>query len=272
VNAPSKVLTIAGSDSGGGAGIQADIKTITLLGAYAASVVTALTAQNTVGVQDVHPVPAEFVTMQLDSVLSDIRPRFMKTGMLCNSEITHAVAERLKHYSEEEDFRLVVDPVMYSKSGAPLLDEKARGVLMAELLELATLVTPNLAEAAELSGIEVNSVGTMHEAAEKIHELGPENVLIKGGHLSHDAVDVLFDGQQFSEFLAPRILTKNTHGTGCAFSAAIISFMALGDNLPTAVAAGKEFISAAIESAYPVGEGFGPVNPYGALLYSEDAE
>jgi len=267
-----KVLTIAGSDSGGGAGIQADIKTITLLGAYATSVVTALTAQNTLGVQDIHAVPPEFVTMQLDSVLSDIPPDTIKTGMLCNDAIVHAVAERLRHYAEEHECTLVVDPVMYSKSGSPLLEEKARGVLVAEILPLATLVTPNLAEAAELAGVEVKSIGTMHEAAEKIFELGPGNVLIKGGHLSHDAVDVLYDGHQFSEYFAPRIQSKNTHGTGCAFSAAIASFMALGDDLPTAIAAAKEFISAAIESAFPVGGGIGPVNPYGALLYEQEEQ
>lgn len=264
-----KVLTIAGSDSGGGAGIQADIKTITLLGAYATSVVTALTAQNTLGVQDIHPVPPEFVIMQLDSVLSDIPPDTIKTGMLCDAAITHAVAERLSHFARDHECILVVDPVMYAKNGSSLLEEKARGVLIAEILPLATLVTPNLAEASELAGIEVKSIGTMHEAAEKIFELGPTNVLIKGGHLSQDAVDVLYDGQQFSEYFAPRIQTRNTHGTGCAFSAAIASFLALGDDLPTTIAAAKEFISAAIESAFPVGAGIGPVNPYGALLYTE---
>lgn len=265
-----KVLTIAGSDSGGGAGIQADIKTITLLGAYASSVITALTAQNTVGVQDIFPVPADFVTLQLDSVLSDIRPPTIKIGMLCNDLIVHAVADRLTHYREEADVTLIVDPVMYAKNGAPLLEEKARGVLMSEILPLATLATPNLAEAGQLADLEVKSIGTMHEAAEKIFELGPQNVLIKGGHLSHDAVDVLYDGHQFSEYFAPRVQTENTHGTGCAFSAAIAAFMALGDDLPTAIAAAKEFISAAIETAFPIGQGIGPVNPYGALLYSEE--
>lgn len=265
-----KVLTIAGSDSGGGAGIQADVKTITLLGAYACSVVTAVTAQNTQGVQDVFNVPADFVALQLESVLSDIAPLFIKTGMLSNAEITRAVADRLRHYGGEHDFVLIVDPVMYSKTGHPLLEEKARGALVQEILPMATLVTPNLAETAELAGMEVNSVGTMHEAAEKIYEFGPKNVLIKGGHLSHEAVDVLYDGKQFSEFFAPRIQTEHTHGTGCTFSAAIAAFMAMGDDLPTAVAAAKEFISAAIETAFPVGNGIGPVNPYGALLSAEE--
>ncbi len=265
-----KVLTIAGSDSGGGAGVQADIKTITLLGAYASSVITAVTAQNTTGVQDIYPVPADFVALQMESVLSDIRPETIKTGMLLNDAIAHVVAEGLRRYGEETGITLVVDPVMYSKDGSVLLEEKARGVLINEILPLATVVTPNLAEAAVLAGIEVNSIGTMHEAAEKIHELGPANVLIKGGHLSLDAVDVLYDGQQFSEYFAPRVQTANTHGTGCAFSAAIAAFMALGDDLPTAVASAKEFISAAIETAFPVGSGIGPVNPYGALLYSEE--
>jgi len=265
-----KVLTIAGSDSGGGAGIQADIKTITLLGAYASSVVTALTAQNTLGVQDVYAVPARFVALQLDSVLSDIKPDTMKTGMLCDAEIAHAVAERLRSHAAKNPLVLVVDPVMYSKTGALLLEEKAHGVLMKEIIPLATLVTPNLAETSELAGMEVNSIGTMHEAAERIYELGPKNVLIKGGHLSHEAVDVLYDGQQFSEFFAPRVQTQHTHGTGCTFSAAIATFLAFGDDLPTAVAAAKELISAAIETAFPVGGGIGPVNPYGALLSAEE--
>jgi hydroxymethylpyrimidine kinase/phosphomethylpyrimidine kinase len=265
-----KVLTIAGSDSGGGAGIQADIKTITLLGGYAATVITALTAQNTLGVQDIFPIPPEFVGEQMESVLSDLKPLFIKTGMLCNAEITRVVAERLKRYASGKNVTIIVDPVMYSRSGHALLEEKAHGVLVKELLPLATLVTPNLQETSELSGIEVDSVGTMHEAAEKIYELGPKNVLIKGGHLAHEAVDVLYDGKQFSEFFAPRIQTPHTHGTGCTFSAAIATFMAMGDDLPTAVTAAKEFISAAIETAIPIGAGSGPVNPYGALLSAEE--
>jgi hydroxymethylpyrimidine kinase/phosphomethylpyrimidine kinase len=265
-----KVLTIAGSDSSGGAGIQADIKTITLLGAYAASVITALTAQNTLGVQDIFPVPADFVARQLDSVLPDLKPRVIKIGMLCNADITHAVAERLRHYIHGKSITIIVDPVMYSKTGHPLLEEKARGVMVKEIFPMATLVTPNLAETAELSGLDVDSVGTMHEAAEKIYELGPKNVLIKGGHLSEEAVDVLYDGQQFSEFFAPRIQTQHTHGTGCTFASAIAAFMAMGDDLPTAVTAAKEFISAAIETAFPIGAGIGPVNPYGALLTAEE--
>ncbi len=270
MEAAGKVLSIAGSDSGGGAGIQADIKTITLLGGYATTVITALTAQNTQGVQDVFAVPADFVAMQMESVLTDIKPRFIKTGMLLNSEIVHVVAERLRQYARETEIVLVVDPVMYSKSGHALLEEKARGTLIKELLPLATLVTPNIPETAALSGVEVNSVGTMHEGAEKVFELGPRNVLVKGGHLMHEAIDVLYDGEQYSEFYAPRIQTEHTHGTGCTFSAAITTFMAMGDDLPTAVTAAKEFISAAIESALAVGEGIGPVNPYGALLTTEE--
>lgn len=267
---PRKVLTIAGSDSSGGAGIQADIKTITLLGAYPCSVVTAVTAQNTLGVQAIHPIPADFVAMQLESVLSDVKPHTIKTGMLCNADIVRVVAERLRSYASDRQLVLIVDPVMYSKSGSVLLEEKAHGVLVKELLPLATLVTPNIPETIEIAGIEVDSVGTMHEAAEKIFELGPKNVLIKGGHLAIDAIDVLYDGHQFSEFFAPRIQTKHTHGTGCTFSAAIAAFMALGDDLPTAIAAAKEFISAAIETAFPIGAGIGPVNPYGALLSADE--
>ena len=267
-----KVLTIAGSDSGGGAGIQADVKTITLLGAYASTVVTAVTAQNTLGVQDIYAIPAGFVALQLESVLSDIRPHTIKTGMLCNAEIVHVVSERLRRYAKEVPLTLIVDPVMYSKSGSTLLEQRAQIVLKKELLPLATLVTPNLAETAELSGIDVNSIGSMHEAAEVIYKLGPKNVLVKGGHLSIDAIDVLYDGRQFSEYFAPRIQTTHTHGTGCTFSAAIATFMAMGDDLPTAVAAAKEFISAAIETASPIGGGIGSVNPYGALLSGDGEE
>jgi hydroxymethylpyrimidine kinase/phosphomethylpyrimidine kinase len=264
-----KVLTIAGSDSGGGAGIQADIKTITLLGAYASCVITAVTAQNTLGVQDIHAVPADFVALELESVLSDIRPQTIKTGMLCNAEIVHVVAERLRQYSREVPLTLIVDPVMYAKSGSALLEQKAQVTIVKEIFPLATLVTPNIAETREITGIDVHSVGTMHEAAEKIFEMGPRNVLIKGGHLAIDAIDVLYDGKQFSEFFAPRIQTPHTHGTGCTFSSAIAAFMAMGDDLPTAIAAAKEFISAAIETAFPIGAGIGPVNPYGALLSAD---
>ena len=190
--------------------------------------------------------------------------------MLCNDEITRTVAERLRRYAAEKEFILIVDPVMYAKNGSALLEEKARGVLIREILPLATLVTPNLAEAGELTGFEINSVGTMHEAAEKIFELGCKNVLIKGGHLHQDAIDVLYDGRRFSEYFAPRIQSVNTHGTGCTLSSAIAAFMARGDDLPTAVAAAKEFVSAAIEAAFEVGSGIGPVNPYGALLYDEN--
>lgn len=260
-----KVLTIAGSDSSGGAGIQADIKTITLLGAYASSVITALTAQNTLGVQEIMAVPPAFVARQLDSVLFDIKPDVIKTGMLYSAEVVRTVAERLRHYGTTRPLVLIVDPVMYAKGGSPLLEEKAHGALMKELLPLATLVTPNLPETAELADMEVDSVGTMHEAAERIYKLGPKNVLVKGGHLSHDAIDVLYDGKQFSEFFAPRIQTRHTHGTGCIFASAIATFLALGDDLPTAIAAAKEFVSAAIETAVPIGGGVGPANPYGAL-------
>jgi hydroxymethylpyrimidine/phosphomethylpyrimidine kinase len=201
--------------------------------------------------------------------LNDLHPDTVKVGMLCNAEITHAVAESLRRYASSRPLVLIVDPVMYSKSGGVLLEEKAHGTLIKEILPLATLVTPNLAEAFELSDIEADSLGTMHEAAERIFALGPKNVLIKGGHLQQDAVDVLYDGSQFSEFFAPRIQTPHTHGTGCLYSAAIATFMAFGDDLPTAVAAAKEFVSDAIEAAFAVGAGIGPVNPYGALLTAE---
>src|SRR5512139_886527 len=209
-----RILTIAGSDSGGGAGIQADLKTITLLGGYGMSVVTALTAQNTVGVQGIHEVPARFVERQIDSVLSDIGVDAIKTGMLANKEIIEVVAKKIQQYGVET---VVVDPVMVSKSGAPLLRKDAQKALIKKLIPLAWVVTPNLMEASVLSGMKVNSLEGMRKAAVQIWELGAKNVVVKGGHLKGTAIDILFDGQNYAEIVAPRIKTKNTHGTGCTF-------------------------------------------------------
>lgn len=262
-----RILTVAGSDSGGGAGIQADLKTITVLGAYGMSAITALTAQNTLGVQGVHPVPVDFIRLQMQAVLSDIGADAAKTGMLATPEIVKAVAEELKRFKVE---LLVVDPVMVAKSGDALLSEEARGTLKEILLPMATLVTPNLPEASVLSGFPVQDLESMKEAARVIRDIGPRYVLIKGGHLEKEALDLLFDGQKFEAYEAPRLSNRNTHGTGCTYSAALTTFLAQGLPVRDAVAEGKKFITMAIRHGLAMGSGHGPTNPYAhVLLYKE---
>jgi hydroxymethylpyrimidine/phosphomethylpyrimidine kinase len=257
-----RILTIAGSDSGGGAGIQTDLKTITLLGGYGMSVITALTAQNTVGVQAVYELPLEFIEQQIDSVMDDIGADAVKTGMLSSSPIVSLVAAKVAHYRVK---RLVVDPVMVAKSGDPLLKEEAREALKKELIPRAFVVTPNLPEASVLTGMKVDNLEAMKEAARLIHAMGPRNVLVKGGHLAGDVVDLLFDGRAFSEFRGPRIPTKNTHGTGCTFASAIATELAKGNNVQHAVKQAKEFMDAAIRFSLPLGKGHGPTNPYAMI-------
>ena len=238
-----RILTIAGSDSGGGAGIQADLKAITLLQGYGMSVITALTAQNTVGVQGIHEVPARFVERQIDSVLSDVGTDAIKTGMLANREIIEVVAKKIEQYGVET---VVVDPVMVSKSGSHLLRKDAQKALIKRLIPLAWVVTPNLFEASVLTGTEVNSLEGMKKAAIQIWELGAKNVVVKGGHLKGTAIDLLYDGQSYSEIAGPRIKTKNTHGTGCTFASAIATLLARGEPVSEAVRKAKVFIGMAI--------------------------
>lgn len=262
-----RILTIAGSDSGGGAGIQADLKTITVLGGYGMSAITALTAQNTVGVQGVHPVPVEFIKLQMSAVLSDIGADAAKTGMLATPEIVEAVAGELKRFQVE---LLVVDPVMVAKSGDALLSEDARDSLRKTLLPLAYLVTPNLPEASVLCGFPVTDLGGMKEAAKVIRSMGPRVVLIKGGHLEREAVDLLFDGEGFERYEAPRLPNRNTHGTGCTFSAALATLLAQGLPVHSAVQSAKTFITRAISQGLSLGSGHGPTNHYAqVLLYKE---
>jgi hydroxymethylpyrimidine kinase/phosphomethylpyrimidine kinase len=254
-----RILTVAGSDSGGGAGIQADLKTITVLGGYGMSVITALTAQNTTGVQGVHAVPIDFIARQLDSVLSDIGADAVKTGMLATPEIVETVADGIRRYNIK---LLVVDPVMVAKSGDTLLAEDARETLMSVLLPLATVVTPNLPEAMVLCKSPVNTIDEMHAAARRIHDLGPSYVVIKGGHLQDRPLDLLFDGENFHTFDAPRLNQRNTHGTGCTFSAALATNLANGLAMADAVGKAKEFITRAIAGGLDIGAGHGPTNPY----------
>ncbi|RJR25113.1 MAG: bifunctional hydroxymethylpyrimidine kinase/phosphomethylpyrimidine kinase [Desulfobacteraceae bacterium] len=264
-----RVLTVAGSDSGGGAGIQADLKAITVLGGYAMSAVTAVTAQNTIGVQGVHPLPVEFIRLQMESVISDIGVDAVKTGMLGAPQVVEAVADVFRSYLVEI---VVVDPVMVTKSGDTLLSDDARDAMKKLLLPIARVVTPNLPEASVLSGIQVKGINAMREAARKIHELGPRFVLVKGGHLRGRAVDILFDGENFQEYESPRLDGRNTHGTGCTFSAAIATLLAQGRSVPDAVGEAKHFISRAIAMGIPLGRGHGPTNPYAQVLLYKDRE
>ena len=214
---PFRVLTIAGSDSGGGAGIQADLKTITVRGGFGMSVITALTAQNTLGVHGIHDVPPAFVALQFDAVATDIGIDAAKTGMLSTSEIIRVVAGKIRRYGI---VKLVVDPVMVAKGGMSLIREEAKKTLIAELIPLALVLTPNIPEAEVLSGIRIETLEDMKAAARIIRKMGAKHVVVKGGHLSGDAVDLLYDGEDFLEFRSQRIATEDTHGTGCTYSAA----------------------------------------------------
>lgn len=259
-----RALTIAGSDSGGGAGIQADLKTFAALGVYGMSVLTSITAQNTVGVQGIYDLPPEFVGLQIDSVLTDIGADAVKTGMLSNTKIIALVAEKLRRYQVEN---LVIDPVMIAKSGDPLLREEAHVTLVHDLFPLAKVVTPNLHEARVLSRLPISNLEEMKEAAKAIHRLGPQNVVVKGGHLERESVDLLYDGHRFLELPSPRVETKNDHGTGCTFASAIAAGLAKGQDVPTAVKAAKEYITQALQGAidWQLGQGHGPVHHFFAL-------
>ena len=263
----SRVLTIAGSDSGGGAGIQADLKTITVLGGFGMSVITALTAQNTLGVQGVYEVPADFVEKQFDSVATDIGIDAVKTGMLANSKIISVVSKKLRKYGIN---KLVVDPVMVAKGGASLIVNEAKKSLIEELLPLSLIITPNIPEAEELSKIKISSVDDMKKSAEIICRLGAKNVVVKGGHLAGNPVDILYDGKNFHEFTSERIDTKNTHGTGCTFSAAIATKLAEGKSVFEAVKTAKEYTTTAIRFSLNIGSGHGPTNHLAHVLQESE--
>ncbi len=251
-------LTIAGSDSGGGAGIQADLKTFQALGVYGASVITAVTAQNTLGVQAVHEIPPAIVSAQIDAVADDLGVDGAKTGMLASAEVIAAVADRVRHWHLDEV--LVVDPVMIAKSGDRLLRADAVDALIGELLPLAAVLTPNLPEAEVLIGRSVETEAEIQDAARRIADLGPRAVLMKGGHRSGDRVDdVLFDGKRFLELPGARIQTTSTHGTGCTLSAAIAAGLAQGLPLVDAVAQAHTYLTEALRRARPLGAGHGPV-------------
>ncbi|WP_243292509.1 bifunctional hydroxymethylpyrimidine kinase/phosphomethylpyrimidine kinase [Bacillus sp. FJAT-47783] len=253
-----KALTIAGSDSGGGAGIQADLKTFQELGAFGMSAITAVTAQNTLGVQGVYPLSVAAIIEQIDSIEEDLRPHALKTGMLFSEEIIEAVAERVKKYQWNN---LVVDPVMIAKGGAPLLQEKAVHAMKKYLIPIAKVITPNIPEAEVLTEMIIDSMDARKEAAKKLVELGAKNVVMKGGHDPSDRlIDLLYDGEQFFEWESPRVDTNHTHGTGCTFAAAITAELAKGKTVQEAVGVAKAFIQAAIEDELGIGGGHGPTN------------
>lgn len=254
-----RALTIAGSDSGGGAGIQADLKTFFALGCHGMSALTAITAQNTTGVTGIHTVPPNFVAAQIDAVATDIGVDAAKTGMLATAEIIEAAAGALRGQGIN---RLVVDPVFVSKGGDSLLMPDAVAALRTQMLPLAEVVTPNLHEAGGLLGGRIETIDEMKEAARSLRSLGPRAVLVKGGHLSGErAVDVLFAGTDMIEIDGPRYETTDTHGTGCTLAAAIAARLAHGDELEPAVRFAKRFVGNAIERGLRIGKGYGPVNP-----------
>lgn len=255
------VLSVAGSDSGGGAGVQADVKTITLLGSYAATVLTALTAQNTRGVSSIHGLPPSFVLDQLTAVLSDIPIDVIKTGMLHTPAIIGALTEFLGE--RKVIIPLVVDPVMIAKGGTALLECEAVKVFSDQLLPLAYLLTPNVPEAERLLGRPIKNESEMERAAIELHEMGAANVLVKGGHLAGRlSTDILFDGSRCHHFSSERIFTSNTHGTGCSYASAISTLLSQGEPLLTAVERSKKFISYAIRAARSLGKGHSPVNHF----------
>lgn len=252
-------LTIAGSDSSGGAGIQADLKTFAAHGVFGLSAITAVTAQNTTGVSDVAIMPPALVTAQIDAVISDLGADAAKTGMLGNAAVTAAVADAVERLALR---RLVVDPVMVATSGARLLDEAAVHIMRTRLLPLAMVITPNVAEAAILTGLRIERAADLAIAARRLVELGARAALVKGGHLDGPATDAFWDGSTALELVAGRVPGRNTHGTGCTLSAAIAARLALGDDLPDAVQRAKAYVTKAIAQAPSLGHGHGPVEHF----------
>jgi hydroxymethylpyrimidine/phosphomethylpyrimidine kinase len=254
------VMTIAGSDSSGGAGIQADLKTFAALGVHGTCAITAVTAQNSTGVQAIHEVPPELVAAQIDAVVGDVGVDAVKTGMLASAGIVRVVAERVRQHGLPN---LVVDPVLAAKSGDRLLREDALSVLRTELLPLCSVVTPNIPEAEALVGRRLETDEDLQRAAQEIGALGARNVVITGGHASGpEAVDVLYDGRGFWHFSEPRLATRHGRGVGCTFASAIAAWLALGADVEEAVGQAKEYVTAALEHAFALGKGPGPVHHF----------
>jgi hydroxymethylpyrimidine/phosphomethylpyrimidine kinase len=257
---PPRVLAIAGSDSGGGAGIQADLKTMLALGVHGMTVVCAVTAQNSVGVQGYWELPAEAVRAQLDSVLGDIGAQAVKTGMLASPVLVATVADGLAEFAGVAAAPVVVDPVAVSKHGDSLLSAGTLEAMRDRLLPLATIVTPNLLEAELLTGVRIGNEADMLAAARALLAAGPTWVLVKGGHLQGSPVDLLVSADEVLRFPGERITSVHTHGTGCTLASAIASRLAFGDDVPTAVSAAKEYVTGAIAGGFPLGAGIGPVD------------
>lgn len=263
-----KLLTIAGSDCSGGAGIQADLKSFSAQGVYGMSVITAITAQNTQGVFAVQDISPEIIGMQMDAIFTDIQVDGVKIGMVSQASSIEIISEKLKQY---EPINIVLDPVMISKSGYSLLQPSAKSALLSKLLPLAHVITPNIPEAEAIleeklgKAFPINNIEDMAAAAEEISKLGPKYVLVKGGHLEASAVDVLFDGNKIIYFTEERILTKNTHGTGCTLSSAIAANLALGYSMENSIKNSKDYITEAIKHSLDIGKGVGPTNHFYSL-------
>ncbi len=254
-----KALTIAGSDSSGGAGIQADLKAFSANGVFGMSVITAVTAQNTQGVLAVEDISTGVIQKQIEAIYDDIQVDAVKIGMVSRTETINAISGHLQKYHASN---VVIDPVMVSKSGFHLLQPEAVNALIEKLLPLATLVTPNIPEAEIITGMSIKNLKDMEEAAERIYRMGPANVLLKGGHLNAEATDVLFDGSKGLRLTAERIPTKNTHGTGCTLSAAIAANLAKGYAITDAVREAKDYLTTAIKHSLEIGKGVGPTNHF----------
>ena len=254
-----KILSIAGSDCSGGAGIQADLKTFSAHGLFGMSVIVSVVAENTVRVIEIQDVRPDMIQKQIDAIFEDIVPDAVKIGMLSGPDCMAAVAEKLREYKPAN---VVIDPVMYAKNGCPLMDPESVSTLIREIVPFADVLTPNIPEAEKISGIKIQCVEDMKRAAEIIHRMGCRTVLVKGGHAEGDALDILFDGESFSSFSVPRIDTKNTHGTGCTYSSAIASNLALGMSIDRAVERAKAYVTTAIAHALPIGSGNGPTHHF----------
>ena len=252
-------LTIAGSDCSGGAGIQADIKTMSALGVFGMSVIVSVVAENTSRVISIEDVSPKVIADQIDAVFEDIEVDAVKVGMLSTPECMKAVAQKLNQYKPRH---VVIDPVMYAKNGCPLMDPDSVDTMISLVTPYADLLTPNIPEAEKIAGMTITNLQEMREAAQRICAMGPKAVLVKGGHAQGDAVDVLFDGKEFYEYTAERIPTKNTHGTGCTYSSAIASNLALGYSLQEAVRRGKAYVTTAIRHSLALGKGCGPTHHF----------
>lgn len=252
-------LSIAGSDCSGGAGIQADIKTMSALGVFGMSVIVSVVAENTSRVISISDVPPQIISDQIDAVFEDIEVDAVKVGMLSTPDCMRTVAYKLRQYSPRH---VVIDPVMYAKNGCPLMEEDSIGTLIETVIPVATLLTPNIPEAEKIADMKIVTEDDMKQAAVKISGMGAKAVLVKGGHHVGDARDVLYDGKDFHVYVTKRINTRNTHGTGCTLSSAIASYLALGESLPDAVAKAKEYVTGAIENALELGKGCGPTNHF----------